>query len=359
MYKLPTQGKSIGAKLLFRMKRLISLFAVLACMAVGYAQSSLVATLNHGEAVSVYYGYGALAEAYEAATHGDVITLSSGMFKSVDIAKNITVRGAGAGATDDCTRLDGQFYIYGVPDSVSGHLTLEGLYNDDYVYCGNYSDATDIKNAHFIKCRFSCVFSNMAVKMLNAMFIQCKISTQICLNMAGDKANFFNCYLMSPSFSSDNSSFHTFNNCVLIGDCSSWHNSLFTNCILWDTYSLRIPSSSQASYCLGMNSSPDNYNMFEKLYPYNQYEMVGTSDADLKTIFKTFTGTYSDTETFELTDEAKAKYVGTDGREVGIYGGNFPFTFKSDLPKITKFNVASQSTEDGKLKVEIEVSGVE
>ncbi len=342
------------------MKRLISLFAVLACMAVGYAQSSLVATLNHGEDVSVYYGYGALAEAYEAATHGDLITLSSGMFKSVDIAKNITVRGAGAGATDDCTRLDGQFYIYGVPDSVSGHLTLEGLYNDDCVYYGDYSNITDIKNAHFIKCRFDEIRSGAySAKMLNAMFVQCKISNQTLLTTFGDKANFFNCYLEGLQLSSDNSSFYIFNNCVLRGECYLWPNSLFTNCALWDTSAGYIPSSSQASYCLGMNSSPDNYNMFEKLYPYNQYEMVGTSDADLKNIFKTFTGTYSDTETFELTDEAKAKYVGTDGREVGIYGGNFPFTFKSDLPKITKFNVASQSTEDGKLKVEIEVSGVE
>lgn len=339
------------------MKRLISLFAVLACMAVGYAQSSLVATLNHGEDVSVYYGYGALAEAYEAATHGDLITLSSGMFKSVDIAKNITVRGAGAGATDDCTRLDGQFYIYGVPDSVSGHLTLEGLYNDDYVYCGNYSDATDIKNAHFIKCRFYCFQSNYAAKMLNAMFVQCKISGQILLNLAGDKVNFFNCYLKGLELSADNSSYYTFNNCLLDGQGYLWPNSLFTNCIMWNrSTTSRIPSSSQAKYCLGMSSSP-NYDMFEKLYPYNQYEMVDMDDAN--TIFKTFTGTYSDTETFELTDEAKAKYVGTDGREVGIYGGNFPFTFKSDLPKITKFNVASQSTEDGKLKVEIEVSGVE
>lgn len=340
------------------MKRLISLLAVLACMAVGYAQSSLVATLNHGESVSVYYGYGALAEAYEAATHGDLITLSSGMFKSVDIAKNITVRGAGAGATDDCTRLDGDFYILGVPDSVSGHLTLEGLYNDDHVYHGSHNNAADIKNAHFVKCSFSYFSSyGYTARMLNAMFVQCKISEYTYLSIAGDKANFFNCYLKGLQLSSDNSSFYTFNNCLLIGQCSYWYNSLFANCILWGTSSNYIPSSSQASYCLGMNSSPDNYNMFEKLYPYNQYEMVDKKDAN--TIFKTFTGTYSDTETFELTDEAKAKYVGTDGREVGIYGGNFPFNFKSDLPKITKFNVASQSTEDGKLKVEIEVSGVE
>ena len=107
--------------------------------------------------------------------------------------------------------------------------------------------------------------------------------------------------------------------------------------------------------CLGVNAS--GYNMFKNIYPANKYGVV--KEADIATIFKTFRGTYSDTETFELTDEAKAQYLGTDGTEVGIYGGSLPFTTESSLPKIKKFNVASKSTEDGKLKVEIEVSGVE
>lgn len=107
--------------------------------------------------------------------------------------------------------------------------------------------------------------------------------------------------------------------------------------------------------CLGVNAS--GYNMFKNIYPANKYGVV--KEADIATIFKTFKGTYTDTQTFELTDEAKAQYLGTDGTEVGIYGGSLPFTTESSLPKIKKFNVASKSTEDGKLKVEIEVSGVE
>ena len=66
-----------------------------------------------------------------------------------------------------------------------------------------------------------------------------------------------------------------------------------------------------------------------------------------------------DSETFELTDEAKTKYLGTDGTEVGIYGGNLPFDPTPSNPQITKCNVASKSTADGKLSVDIEVRAAE
>jgi hypothetical protein len=80
---------------------------------------------------------------------------------------------------------------------------------------------------------------------------------------------------------------------------------------------------------------------------------------DMADVFKTWTGGVSEIETYELTDEAKTKYLGDDGKELGIYGGNLPFTPNPTNPKITKFNVASKSTADGKLSVDIEVKAAE
>lgn len=346
------------------MKRLISLVAVLACMAVGYAQSALVATLNHGEAVSVFYGASALAEAYDAATHGDVITLSNGTFNSVNIAKNITVRGAGMDETGPCTRINGNFYLYGVPDSVdaTGHLTLEGLYHDGEIYYTT-KDSTytsPIKNAHFVKCRLntiSCRYNDKDV-LQNAVFLQCRIKGGLYLYNLGSYAHCINSVIYKPHVSSSaKDTQFEFTNCLVIGNPSYWDCSLFTNCILKATQSNYIPSSCMVSNCLGIGYVSSTFDIFHNLYPANKYGTIKGSD--IATIFKTFKGTYSDTETFELTDEAKAQYLGTDGTEVGIYGGSLPFTTESSLPKIKKFNVASKSTEDGKLKVEIEVSGVE
>ncbi|MBR6590579.1 MAG: hypothetical protein IKK67_09005 [Bacteroidaceae bacterium] len=344
------------------MKRLISLVAVLACMAVGYAQSALVATLNHGEAVSVFYGASALAEAYDAATHGDVITLSNGTFNSVNIAKNITVRGAGMDETGPCTRINGNFNLYGVPDSVdaTGHLTLEGLYHDGEIYYTT-KDSTytsPIKNAHFVKCRLRYITQNGKGVLRNALFLQCRIKERLYFGSNDCYAHCINSVIYNPhvSSSSKDTQFE-FTNCLVVGSPDYWDHSLFTNCILKSTISHYIPSSCMVSNCLGIGYSNSTIDIFQKLYPANKYGTI--KEADIATIFKTFIGTYTDTETFELTDEAKAQYLGTDGTEVGIYGGSLPFTTESSLPKIKKFNVASKSTEDGKLKVEIEVSGVE
>lgn len=344
------------------MKRLISLVAVLACMAVGYAQSALVATLNHGEAVSVFYGASALAEAYDAATHGDVITLSNGTFNSVNIAKNITVRGAGMDEAGPCTRIDGNFNLYGVPDSVdaTGHLTLEGLYHAGTIYYAT-KDSTytsPIKNTHFVKCRLEYITRFNGGVLQNALFLQCRIKERLYLASNDCYVHCINSVIYSPEvYSNAKDTQFEFTNCLVIGYPGDWDHSLFTNCILKITSSSPVPSSCMVSNCLGIGYKTSTFDIFQNLYPANKYGTI--KEADIATIFKTFKGTYSDTETFELTDEAKAQYLGTDGTEVGIYGGSLPFTTESSLPKIKKFNVASKSTEDGKLKVEIEVSGVE
>ena len=58
----------------------------------------------------------------------------------------------------------------------------------------------------------------------------------------------------------------------------------------------------------------------------------------------------------DLTEEAKGKYLGTDGTPIGMYGGIMPFNMIPSYPRITKMNVANKTTADGKLSVEIEVS---
>lgn len=81
-----------------------------------------------------------------------------------------------------------------------------------------------------------------------------------------------------------------------------------------------------------------------------------------KELYKTYLGASLeklDSENFELTDEAKAKYLGIDGTEVGIHGGILPWDTTPSNPQITKCKVASKSTADGKLSVDIEVKAAE
>lgn len=57
---------------------------------------------------------------------------------------------------------------------------------------------------------------------------------------------------------------------------------------------------------------------------------------------------------YELIDEAKAAYIGTDGKEIGIYGGISPFSPILTIPRIVKKDIATE-TVDGRLKVNIKV----
>lgn len=61
----------------------------------------------------------------------------------------------------------------------------------------------------------------------------------------------------------------------------------------------------------------------------------------------------------DLTDEAKAKYLGIDGTPVGKFGGMIPYNMTPSYPQITKMNVAAKTTADGKLSVEIGVSAAQ
>jgi hypothetical protein len=83
----------------------------------------------------------------------------------------------------------------------------------------------------------------------------------------------------------------------------------------------------------------------------------------LTELFKTYTTEKAfmnlDDEMFELTDEAKTKYLGTDGTQVGIHGGSIPFDITPTNPQITKCNVASKSTIDGKLSVDIQINAID
>ena len=73
-----------------------------------------------------------------------------------------------------------------------------------------------------------------------------------------------------------------------------------------------------------------------------------------KTLFGRDNISYNDTSMYELTEEAKKIYLGTDGTQIGIYGGSQPFSTKLTIPRVVKRNIAGK-TEEGKLKVNIEV----
>ena len=319
-----------------------------------FAQSGMLATLSHDGEISTFYGATALRDAYKASQHGDIITLSSGSFTAVNINKALTIRGAGmqvdTAANTFPTVISGDFSI-NIPDTVTQRLTMEGLYNNFMVKVEG-----TLKDASFLKCKFKTfTYSNStSTKMKNLTFIHCRISSELRLPNESS-ASCVNCYIYAPNTYSQTSSNFEFSNCVISANYmyNYIYSSSFLNCIIYSSYKYDyLSSSNTAYYCLGKVA--DN-GMFQYMPNTTNTNLT----ADLNTLFKTYTGSYNDNETFELTDEAKAKYLGSDKTQVGIYGGNLPFDPTPTNPQITKCNVASKSTADGKLSVDIEVSAAE
>ena len=347
------------------MKKLFSLALLAMMMVTGktFAQSSMLATLSHEGEITTYYGATAYREAVNAASHGDIITLSSGSFGAVNITKALTIRGAGM-AVDTVAKtyptiLSGYFSIQ-IPDSVNQRLTMEGIYNDQSITVKG-----TLKNATFLKDRLrSITYENSSTtKMSNLTFIHCKISNELNLPTTGS-ASCVNCYITDPySISSTTSNFE-FTNCVIrftsygtyLGSPSMVRSSLYQNCVIYHTngHSSSLPSSCTAYYCVGRTDS--NSNLFSNQTNTTNWNLGSAAYSGL---FKTCTGGYNDEETFELAVAAKTKYIGDYGKQVGMYGGDLPFTATPTNPQITKCNVAAKSTADGKLSVDIEVSAAE
>ncbi|MBQ8968964.1 MAG: hypothetical protein IJ064_04425 [Bacteroidaceae bacterium] len=343
------------------MKKLFLSMVALMMATLSFAQSSLIATLSHEGEVKTYYSASALIDAHDAAVDGDIITLSSGTFNAVDFNKKLTIRGAGM----EPNTLTGT-----LPTIISGDFevreenTIEGIYHNGTITAG-------AKYATFIKCRLKGVVRKYYFGYIgwkNYSFINCRITTLLSVksNTSSTKASVscINCIVNYPEtdLSSNSGKYYTsfdFTNCIVSrgnwGD-RDFFNATMKNCIYIEN---GLKASLDASHSL--------YNTVCVYAAQNDIDLLanvtnGTNTAvegysNVFATYSSFTPEFPDNETFALTDAAKAQYLGLDGTQVGIYGGIMPFDPTVSGPQITKCNVASKSTADGKLSVEIEVNG--
>lgn len=331
-------------------KFILSALVALFCITnAAWAQGSLLATLNHEGTVSTFYGATALRDAHVAATHGDVITLSSGMFLSTDITKAITLRGSGMQVDSvlktEPTIISGDFNIK-ISDKTDKHLTLEGIYSD---YEITYADT--LRNAVFLKNRFKNIYPARYGRIKDAVFIHCFISDRLSLN-AESSAQCINCVINYPySNNSETSNFEMLN-CVIYTEYL--RSSSIKNCIL-------VTSAGSITYLSSSNAMYNNVGVGSSKW-FGYANNTSNTYSTVEELFKTYKGTKLDgidSENFELTDAAKKKFLGIDGTQVGIYGGSLPYDPTPTNPQITKCNVAGKSTADGKLSVDIEVKAAE
>lgn len=326
--------------LIITMKKIIFSLVAMMIATMSFAQNQ-IATLTHGDSISTFYGPDSFKSAVNAARDGDVISLSSGTFNAsslISIEKNITVRGAGMLSYTDSlgyhesTTVTGIAYMKGV-----NNLRIEGVNLSDYgnLYCTG--------NITFVKCNIRSKLIQDGDSAFNATLINCRVrdglytdGTATCLNSVisrlddsdGNRQPIFYC-----------------NNCIItdLDNKCNITNGVFQNCYL-TTNSFAFYSSNVVSNCYS------NYS-YAFAYQDSTNKVIPASD-----MFQSYNGgDWYDDEKFLLTDESATTYLGDDGKQMGLYGGMYPYEERMAVPRIAKCTVAKRATTDGKLSVDIQV----
>lgn len=329
------------------MKRIIFAICTLLCANVLLAQEQL-AVLRHNDSTSVFYGQTAFVQAYTAATHGDIITLSAGTFTAPSyIRKGITVRGNGAVA-DTARKSFGtyfmeDFYVSNLGDSLQ--FSAEGIYFNRF----STSNAYDIK---LTRCYIGDFSQSGGVQATNCIM-------RNYLHGTSNRNNtYISCVLVSWSSISYNTHryitipyYVTCNNCIILGDYDNNLGSAegqfqYNNCIIMksstsnDTTLYGIINNSVLIGFTGVSHSAASGNV-----------VMSLSD-----VFENWGGaSFTDLEKYVLKSSVSDSIQGIDGTEVGIFGGFMPFDWRPSYNIFKRFNVANRTTADGKLSVDIEV----
>ena len=328
------------------MKKIIIVLAVFIFSALSsFAQTTLLATLDHEGEITAFYGVDAINLAHEAAVDGDLITLSGGVYNGATITKAITLRGTGVYANEDAMIYHssvGELRIQPATNNSETPLKIEGIRINSIRFV-----RANLKNPVFNKCIISYITYDYDMWISNGSFINCYLPGN---NSPRGKMAFINSYVNQPNYSNGSGNRYEFVNCVVKSISTNTQYSSFNNCILLTSGALN--GTNVVYNCLAAGTGVSN--IFDNI--------PGTGNAieeDITSVFEEYNGSnYSDKITFKLTDYAANHYICPDGTQVGMYGGPFPHDFGMAALKIVKCNVANKSTVDGKLSVDIEVQGV-
>ncbi len=322
------------------MKKALFLCLTLMSATFGFAQNfgtTQFATLSRNDSIiGTFYGSGALEAAYNAAIDSDIVTLSAGHFNSSafdpwnNIQKTITIRGTGYDTASTVevlpTYLDNAFGIH-------RPILLEG------VYCT--SDVRILSsNIRFNKCRFSQMYGDYGTQ-IQCVFTNCLISSWN--GRSTTQTVFANCVILN----SYNNSYDIYNNCIIgispeLTDYKEIHNSItFSN----DTTG--IGNATNVYNTVGIRAQ-DTAQFYANRAGRNNQTFHSFSS-----IFKTFNGTYTEGETFELQDNIANTLLGSDSTQIGIYGGALPFNNRVTDPRIIGHSVDLHSNANGQINVYI------
>ena len=298
------------------MKRTLLLICTLLCANVLFAQEQL-AVLKHNDSTSVFYGTSAFEQAYTAATHGDIITLSDGIFSTPnEIRKGITVRGNGA-VVDTARKSTGTYFMEGfevrnLGDSLQ--FSAEGIYFAHFYTYQSY----DIK---LTRCYINSFNPASGAQATNCIINQGVSGSSTDLHGTSSRYNtYINCVLYTPS--SLLPYYATCNNCIMSGrlDYNNYPYYQYNNCVVIkreNNNDTILNGTVNNSVLIGFTGS-------------DSPASSGNVAMSLSDVFENWDGASlpTDLETYVLKSSVSDSIQSLDGTEVGIFGGFMPFDWR-------------------------------
>jgi len=338
------------------MKKLLLLSVIIYLFASQLTAQNPITTLVHADTTTPYYGQNSLVDAYNASVDGDYLYLSTGFFTAPSgIAKGVKI--IGAGHFPDSANVAKRTYIFanfdggGLSININAgadSLRLEGLYINGVV---KYAASSSINSVIITRCRFqgaSFPTSTIDASKKYCSFEECFVDGSIYFEkfvasfMITHSIISGTLYYLNGGALIDGNIFTTSGNPIVANLSSIMKNNIFL-------------SGSDPSNCrnnifsnnLFVKSSPN----LEDNYYYNNYTSIAQPN-----IFVNQTGNSIDyTHDYHL--KSPTTYIGTDGTQVGLYGGTTPFKDKGapSNPQILTKTVDDQTDTNGNLQINFKV----
>lgn len=327
------------------MKKNVFTLLMLCAAVAGRAQvtDQQSAILQVGDNATIYYGADALKEAVAAAPdRGGVITLTPGTFNAPEITKCVNIYGAGWVTDLSPKNSESPLENSILPTKITGNMTInlaEGLeapHNlrfEGLSFDKQTTVSTEIDGLEFWKCSGANV--SFSVINYNVTFTQCVMSSVYKVNQLLVQ----NCYIGTIDLIRyDENSTVIFNHCLVNSGYTYGGNTMhyqsdgwfyFFNCMSTG-YQNRLKHGYYRNCMMNMENLDGWTGSTENFFSINY-----------STIFKDAeNANYSDARTFELKDELKGTYIGSDGTEIGINGGNYPWDKTPHTPLVKDLKLA-------------------
>ncbi len=332
----------------------LALSTLMGISATVFAQEPVV-MLHHNGEQTPFLGIDGLKQAYEAAVDNDTIYLPGGSFNQPsDYSKGIHIYGTGilpdSTKATTITTLNDQTRIRTGADN----FHIEGVQGNSTIRFGAGQDT--ITQVRVIGCRFTGIAENTASdKITNIQLVQCIFTGDVYLTRISN-AIMRNC-IMSGSGRILNSNYNSFENNVLISSASSY--ATYRYLIQNSNFNLIRNNAMIGAGDGGLSGSANSL--------YNNINCTGGTEntanespytVAAENIFVNYVNaTFSFDQDYQLQNPEE--YLGTDGTQVGIYGGEYAWPdAKAVLPSnphIREFDAASNTDESGMLQINVKV----